>query len=166
LQYYSLGTQVRNAMTPSEKATKHFREGYNCSQAVLSAFCDRLGIDPIAAQSMAAGFGGGFGRSQLTCGAISGAVMVLGAYYFDVNDREASKKVTYEKVREFVSRFAELNGSTECLRLIGINLSSPEGHKFAVENNLFTTRCEKYVRDSVAILETMMPAGSAGVPPA
>jgi len=83
--------------------------------------------------------------------------MALGMHYFAEHDRAASKQLTYEKVREFIDRFTQLHHTTECLRLMGVDLSTPQGHEYAVNNNLFATRCETYVRNSVTILESMLP---------
>jgi len=59
-------------MNRCEKAASLFKEGFNCSQSVLAAFDDYLHLDGSTARSVAAGFGAGFGRTQLTCGAVSG----------------------------------------------------------------------------------------------
>ena len=63
-------------MTHGEYAEKLFRDGYNCSQAVLLAFSDVTGLDDETAAKLALSFGGGFGRMREICGAVSGAGMV------------------------------------------------------------------------------------------
>ncbi len=68
----------RKAMSRIENAVSRFAEGYNCSQAVLSAYAEQLGVDGETALKIAAGFGGGLGRMAETCGAVTGAFMVLG----------------------------------------------------------------------------------------
>ena len=45
-----------------EKAKQLFMEGYNCSQAVLGAFCADCGIDFETAMKLSSSFGGGMGR--------------------------------------------------------------------------------------------------------
>lgn len=50
---------------------------YNCCQAVLVTFADRLGLTPEQANALGAHFGSGM-RHGSTCGAVSGALMVLG----------------------------------------------------------------------------------------
>jgi len=142
-------------MSGLEQAPAYFKEGYNCSQSVLTTFCDKLQLNAATAQSIAAGFGAGFGGLQMTCGAVSGAIMVLGMQCFDPNNRVASKKLTYDKVREFIDDFKKMHNTTECIRLIGVDISKPEGFDFAKKNHLFAVRCEQLVRDSVRILESM-----------
>ena len=48
-------------MTSLDVAAFRFAEGYNCAQAVLSAYATRLGLDGNTALKIASGFGGGMG---------------------------------------------------------------------------------------------------------
>ena len=51
-----------NAEERAEKAKSLFKEGYNCSQSVLLAYCDFLGLDKQLAANITAPLGGGMGR--------------------------------------------------------------------------------------------------------
>lgn len=50
---------------------------YNCCQSVLAPFCDACGLDRATACRLGAHFGSGM-RHGGTCGAVTGALMVLG----------------------------------------------------------------------------------------
>ena len=50
---------------------------YNCCQSVLVPFADLCGLDKETAFKLGANFGSGM-RHGSTCGAVSGALMVLG----------------------------------------------------------------------------------------
>ena len=63
-------------MNHSEKALENFLNGYNCSQAVVVAFCDVTGMTPEYAARLASSFGGGVGRMRELCGAVSGMLLV------------------------------------------------------------------------------------------
>ena len=142
-------------MNRVETAVSRFAEGYNCSQAVLSAYADRLGLDDETALKIAAGFGGGMGRMAETCGAVTGAFMVLGLKYGAASpDREAKERV-YERIRHFAERFKTRNGSLVCRDLLGCDISTAEGVQRARELELFTKTCPKFVRDACEILEEM-----------
>ena len=54
----------------SDKAVAIFKEGINCSQAVISSFAEDFGIDKNTALKLASGFGGGMGRTGHRCGAV------------------------------------------------------------------------------------------------
>ena len=71
-----------------------FMEGYNCSQAVVGAWAEDIGLDSETAYKIASGFGGGIGRMREVCGAFTGAVMVLGLKFGNTigNDRAAKVK--------------------------------------------------------------------------
>lgn len=148
-------------MSRTGKALSFFRKGYNCAQSVAAAFSDILTLDESSLISIATGFGAGFGRKQLTCGAVTGAIMVLSNHYFDHAAPAESKKRCYRIVREFHSRFTEKNGTDECMRLLGVDISSSEGYAFAETNALFSTRCEGFVADSVSILEKIISENDA-----
>ena len=53
-----------------ERAVKFFKDGYNCSQAVLAVYCDELGVDFDTALKLSSSFGGGMGRLREVCGAV------------------------------------------------------------------------------------------------
>ena len=65
-------------MSHTDLALSRFSEGFSCSQSVLAAFAPELGLDADAALRVSAAFGGGMGRLGDTCGAVTGALMVLG----------------------------------------------------------------------------------------
>ena len=141
----------------SEQAVRKFRKGFNCSQAVLSVYAEEFGLCRETALKIACGFGGGMGRMALTCGAVTGAFMVIGLKYgnVDANEKEIKEK-TYGLVREFARRFEKRNGSSICRELLGCDISEPEGLRSAKENGLFTSVCPGLVREAVEILEEMM----------
>jgi len=55
-------------MERRNKALALFDNGYNCAQAILVAFADSGGIEEETAFRIAAGLGGGVGRTQNLCG--------------------------------------------------------------------------------------------------
>ncbi len=93
----------------------------------------------------------------LTCGAVTGAYMVIGLKYGKVkaDDNEAKEK-TYALVQEFSRRFVARNQSLNCTELLSCDLGTAEGREKAKEQNLMTTVCEKLVRDAVGILEEVL----------
>ncbi|MFZ3132202.1 MAG: C-GCAxxG-C-C family (seleno)protein [Desulfosporosinus sp.] len=62
-----------------ELSLKYFRNGLYCSEAVIKAFNEvyKLGLQENA-KKMATGFGLGLGEAGCACGAVTGAVAVLG----------------------------------------------------------------------------------------
>ena len=103
----------------AKTAEELFKNGCNCSQAVLLAFSDVTGLEDETALKLASSFGGGMGRMREVCGAVSGALMVLGIAkgYSDLSDSDA-KKEHYALIQEFARRFKEENGSIICRELL------------------------------------------------
>ena len=143
-------------MNKSEQASLLFNQGFNCSQAVFSVFCEDLGLDRDAALKISCGFGGGMCQGEI-CGAVTGAVMALGLKYGQskAEDKE-SKEKTYEIVKEFSNRFKHINGSISCKELLDFDLSKENARKIAREKGLFKTVCPKVIKDAVNILEDIL----------
>jgi C_GCAxxG_C_C family probable redox protein len=134
-----------------------FDSGFNCSQSVLTAFSDEFGLHDEAALRLACAFGGGMGRMAKTCGAVTGAFMVIGLKYGQTKSNDkAAKDKTYALVKEFAGLFAREYGSTECRELLNCDINTPHGLKTANEKDLFKTICPKCVESAVKILEEIL----------
>ena len=148
--------KAKSMKSKEEKAISSFRSGLNCAQAVLTAYSDDLSFDNESALCISCGFGGGMGRLQETCGAVTGSYMVLGIYnckkYTDNKDR---KEATYSMIQKFSDKFKSINGATDCKSLIKCDLKTEEGHQYAKENKLFETLCEKFITDSISIVKEL-----------
>ena len=109
-----------------EKAIALFKEGFNCSQAVVAAFADRYGFTREQALRMSASFGGGIGRMRETCGAACGLFMLAGLETgsTDGADREG-KAVNYALVQELAEEFKRRNGALKCADLLGLSKKEP-----------------------------------------
>lgn len=109
-----------------EEASRLFRSGYNCAQAVAGAFADDLGLPVETVARMVSGFGGGFGRLREVCGAVSGMTFVYSALRgYGVADDPKAKTATYAGVQALAEDFRKCNGSIVCKELLG--LKKPEG---------------------------------------
>ena len=113
-------------MTKSEKASELFANNFNCSQAVLTAFAPDFGLDEKLALMLGTQFGGGARNAEM-CGAVSGALMVLGLkfgnYHYNAPEEKAS---AYKIAEEFMNRFIEKNGTVVCRELLGYDVSKQE----------------------------------------
>ena len=146
-------------MNRSELAADYFAMGFNCAQSVLCAFGPEYGLDEYSALRVATGFGSGMGRLCQVCGALTGGFMVIGLKHSRTQVGEEYKVVTenaYHLVHELATRFEGRNGSTICGELLGVDLNDHEQRLRATEAGLFKTRCPKYIRDSVEILEDLL----------
>jgi len=110
-----------------QAAGNNFRDGYNCAEAVVRAFRDSLQLEiSDEALGMASGFGGGLGHAGCMCGALSGAVMVLGMLQ-GREDNTQSREPIYASAREFHELFREKFGAT-CCRVLNQNPFDSKEH--------------------------------------
>ena len=106
----------------AQRAQELFREGMNCSQAVVGACCDVFGMDdPDLAMRMAAGFGGGIGRMRMTCGAACGMFMLAGLQNGTTTPHDNDGKMAnYALVRQLADAYKAEFGSLVCAELLGL----------------------------------------------
>ena len=102
-----------------QKALQLFTEKYNCSQSIFLAYSDLFNIDKQTALKISSGFGGGIAGMGETCGAINGAVMILGLRYgfTDAIDMEIKQK-TNKIIREFIKEFNIKHKKINCRNLL------------------------------------------------
>jgi C_GCAxxG_C_C family probable redox protein len=148
-------------MTKSENAALWFADTFNCSQAVLTSFGQDYGLTEEQCLKIGCAFGGGMARRQMTCGAVTGALMALGLHFGrGENDPYSQTGTAYEKTNAFFEEFTKLNGSITCRDLLqGLDMNDPVDKEKIRELELFTTSCAKYVQDAVRITETLIGKG-------
>jgi C_GCAxxG_C_C family probable redox protein len=142
---------------PAQFAVARFNEGYACSQSVLSAYASRFDLPLDQAYRIAAAFGAGMARRGEVCGAVTGALMVIGlqAGNIDAQDKTARDKA-YSLAEQFMQSFEARHGSILCRGLLGYTLSNPEEYQLAREQGLFENLCPRFVRDSADILADLL----------
>jgi C_GCAxxG_C_C family probable redox protein len=136
-----------------EAMTSH---SMNCAQSILTSFCEDLGLKKELAVKIARGFGGGMKQSGGTCGAVTGAYMVLGLALEYTGNYMKNRAEMAEVMAEFNRRFTALHGSLKCTELIGYDLSLPEKAVEAFRKDVFTNVCPELVRDAAEILEELL----------
>jgi len=138
-----------------EVAVEHFQSGFNCAQSVVAAFCEKYHMDKETALKTTSGFGAGF-RSGEVCGAVSGAVMVIGLKYGQtIGEDKPTKDFCNQKTLEFTTAFEAKNKTIVCRELLGFDKSQKEEFEKAKAQNIFKETCAKIIESSVEILEEL-----------
>ena len=142
-------------MTKGDLAYEKFLKGYNCSQAVASAFADELGMDEKTVVRLAGGFGGGMGRLREVCGTFSGIVMVMSMLYgYSEPDDNATKKELYERIQDMAAQFKDDNGSIVCRELLGLQKAEGSPIPEARTSEYYKKRpCSELCRYAADLLE-------------
>ena len=139
----------------TEYAVTLFREGYNCSQAVLLAFCEELGLDRETALKLSSSFGGGMGRLREVCGAVSAMFMVAGLKYGYTDPKDTSLKQNhYELIQKLSQKFKDKNGSIICRELLGLDKHYDSPIPEVRSNDYYKKRpCAEIVRCAAEIID-------------
>ena len=140
----------------ADNAVTMFGRGFNCAQAVLACCGGRFGLARETACHVAQAFGGGMCYLDQTCGAVTGALMVIGLKHGKIDDDDGPKREAQRLAQEFANRFVARNGSIRCSQLLGCNLGKPEELDRARALGLFRTVCPKLVRDAVEIVDQLL----------
>lgn len=107
-----------------EKAINYYKQGYSCSESVVSAAIDN-GLCDASLLAIATSFSGGMSSGCL-CGAVAGAQMVLGAN-FGKSNSAGNEETARAKAKEFIEEFKKSRKAT-CCRVLsaGFDFNSPE----------------------------------------
>lgn len=130
---------------------EHFSK-FNCAQTVFSLFAPELGIDEKTALKIASGFGSGMACAE-TCGAVTGAYMVIGMKHGHSTANPDDKVRTKMLIRKFNEEFIKKHGSLICKKLLDVDISTEQGLNTARESGVFQTRCPDFIKTTCKILE-------------
>lgn len=143
-------------MNNVELAKSYFDRKFHCSQAVFAAFAEQYGLTEEQALKIGASFGSGMCRGEV-CGAVTGALMVIGLKYGHCTADDISAKAkTSELTCRMMDKFKEKNGSYICKDLLGYDLSISEDIEKARNSGVFTSFCPKMVESAAEILQEIL----------
>lgn len=142
-------------MTRKEQAIEYFKQGYNCSQAVVLTFKDVLTIDANELCKIASPFGGGLSRMRETCGAVSGMVLVLGNIIgYSTPEMGENKHELYKNTQEILKIFENRYGSLTCRNLLNLSVKHDDPKPSIRDHSFFAKRpCPELIGGAAEILE-------------
>ena len=140
--------------TQSETAVDIFNKKFNCAQAVLASHSAEYGLDTETAKKIAGAFGGGMANNGEVCGAVSGALMLIGLKHGKYKEDDfVSKEKTIKITNSYIDKFKKEFGSILCRELLKYDLSIEEEASKARESGIFKTLCPVLVKRSVELVE-------------
>ena len=150
-------------MTRKELAINYFKEGYNCSQAVVLAFKDLLTIDANELCKVASPFGGGISRMRETCGAVTGMVLVLGNLIgYSTPEMGEKKHELYKNTQEILKIFENRYGSLTCRKLLNLTVHHDDPKPSERDHSFFLNRpCPELIGGAAEILEHYLKSKGA-----
>lgn len=138
----------------AKRSEELFQSGLCCAESVLQAVSESRGIKSELIPKIATGLCAGIARTGGICGAVSGGVLALGL----VTGRSSGKESREENdrlVRRFLSACEAKFGSTNCEKLIGCRLDTPEGQAFFKQHNL-REKCAGFTREAARVASEML----------
>jgi len=140
----------------SDESVQVYQSGFNCSQAVFVPFAKAHGLSEEIGSRIGSSFGGGMGKMQETCGAVTGAFMAIGLKHgFTKSDDHAQKEIVLARTKDFIAKFKAEFGTLLCKELLGCDLNTAEGQKFHKDHNQRDLICAKCVKFAASVVEGM-----------
>jgi C_GCAxxG_C_C family probable redox protein len=138
-------TPLPDGADPAIFARERFLVHFNCTQAVLESLAGQSGLTPEAVTRLTTAFAAGMWNG-LTCGAVTGAVMVLGLRFGRTTDQDSKAvAVTTAKLRELNRMMTDQFGNLACSALLGTDMATDQGVQEAAAKGLFKTKCPNLV---------------------
>lgn len=140
-----------------ERIREEFIKGYDCSQVVLRAYINELGITEEEANKVAACFGGGMMMGEV-CGVVTGALMAIGLKYghSDSQNLMEQKQIMMEKSAWFREKFHEKYQTLICRPLLGYDVSNPEELREALDSGRMLEFCPKLAKETIDMLKEIL----------
>ena len=142
----------------TQKAKELFLQGYTCSQAVLMAFAEDVGLEESVAAKLSCGFGGGMGGLRNVCGAVTGMFMAANMMYgFETPEDADHKTRHYATIRELATSFSNEYDTLICKELLASLPGKLSENPSLRDDEYYKVRpCALYVEKAVTILESYM----------
>ena len=151
--YKEIMDTKNEAATACQAAADIFKNGFNCAQAVFASLSSELGLDPVIAKKIAGAFGGGMAHNGEVCGAVTGALMLIGLKYGKYKEDDVDSKANTNRIaNDFINKFKKEHGSIKCKELLKYDLSIEEEAAKARESGVFKTFCPLLVKRSVELV--------------
>ncbi len=132
-------------------AEGHAADGYLCSEAVLLALAESLGVESELIPRISTGFAAGVARTGNLCGALSGAVMGLGLRYGrDTPETEPGRRPYWYGGR-LAEAFEESYGSVTCPGVLGLNIGDPDDYRRYSEEDMWATKCREVIKTATGL---------------
>lgn len=136
----------------AERASEYFLQGgRTCSEAVLQAACDALGIESPLIPDIALGLGGGVGQTGQICGAVSGCALALSlAAKEKIADYKSRKPLVMKAVANVCTGIASRFGAVTCSEISGLDFRKEEDRRKHVESGRVET-CAPVVKEAARL---------------
>jgi C_GCAxxG_C_C family probable redox protein len=115
---------------------------YGCAETTLvvlqEAYCFPSPSDSAPAMAL----NGGVAWSGGPCGAITGAALAVGRLAAErIEDHKEAKRAARRIIADLMEQFRREHGTVSCRDLVGLDISTEEGHTAFIEGQVWHTVC-------------------------
>jgi C_GCAxxG_C_C family probable redox protein len=115
---------------------------HGCAETTLIVLQQAFGLPDATDSSPAMALNGGVAWSGGPCGAITGAAMAVGRLAAQrIVDHKEAKRTARGIIARLMAEFRAQYGHIDCSELIGLDISSQEGHAAFIEGQVWHTAC-------------------------
>jgi C_GCAxxG_C_C family probable redox protein len=115
---------------------------YGCAETTLLVLQQAFGLPGATDSSPAMALNGGLAWSGGPCGALSGAALAVGRLAGQrIADHKEAKAAARSVIARLMAEFRAEFGHTECRDLVGLDISTAEGHAAFIESQVWHTVC-------------------------
>lgn len=137
-------------MDRMQKALEKYSAGYDCCLAVLAPFLDEIRDDDPLKKRLSGRHAVFPGQPRKACGAVTAAFELI-------SWKHGADSIACGKMKkEFIQRFRRKHSATDCIDLVGGDISDPGDFDRIISENRFDDRCRTYIEDTVRILEELL----------
>ena len=137
-------------------AEGYAEEGYLCSEAVLIALAESMGIESKLIPRIATGFAAGVARTGNMCGALSGAVMGLGLRYGRDEPETEPDRRPYWYSRRLAETFEEAYDSVTCPGVLGLDIDDPDDYRRYTQEDMWATKCREVIKTAAGLAHDLL----------
>ena len=142
-------------MDSKDEVIRLYNEGYDCAQCILKAMEDKIDCDLETAMRSISCMGMGLLEGSL-CGALLGALAVIGLRYGSSGPDPASKGVIILKRAQFLTEFKKKYNGLTCPEIMGLDVRKDEDNLRAFKEGIYDHFCPNMAADILEILERII----------
>jgi C_GCAxxG_C_C family probable redox protein len=126
---------------------------HGCAETTFIVLQRAFGLPDASDSSPAMALNGGLAWSGGPCGALTGAAMAVGRLSARrIADHKEAKRVARCITARVMAEFRAEYGHTNCSDLIGLDISTPEGHAAFIADQMWHTVCMDQIAFALARL--------------
>ena len=142
-------------MGSSEDVIRIYNQGYDCAQCIVKALDGKVEYDEATAMKSISSMGMGLLEGSI-CGALLGALAVIGLRYGSSEPDPASKGVIILKRAQFLTEFKKKYNGLSCPEIMGLDVRKDEDNLRAFKEGIYDHFCPNMAADILEILERII----------